>query len=49
MFYLLFLGPQVKRCVIITYKDGIHDLPKDVALRILGKYEILENSLNFIE
>ena len=27
MFYQIFLSPQVKRCVIITYKHGIYELP----------------------
>ena len=53
MFYQLFLSPQVKGCVIITYKHGImglpHELPSDLGLRILGNYEISEKSLNFIE
>ena len=26
MFYQIFLSPQVKRCVIITYKHGIFEL-----------------------
>ena len=35
MFYQIFLSPQVKRWVIITYKDGIYELPNDLRLRIL--------------
>ena len=35
-----FPSPQVKRCAIITYKNGIselpHDLPNDSRLKILG-------------
>ena len=27
MFYQVFFSPQVKRCVIITYKHGICELP----------------------
>ena len=27
MFYQTFLSPQAKRCAIITYKHGIHELP----------------------
>ena len=27
MFYQIFLSPQVKRWVIITYKHGIYELP----------------------
>ena len=41
MFYQIFLSPQVKRCAIITYKHGIHELPdefpNDLGVRILGK------------
>ena len=33
----IFLSPQVKRCVIITYKHGIYELPNDLRLRKLGK------------
>ena len=40
MFYQIFLSPQVKRCVIITYKDNIYELPHDFSnelrLRKLG-------------
>ena len=40
MFYQIFLSPQVKRCVIITYKHGMyelpHELPNYLRLRILG-------------
>ena len=36
MFYQIFLSPQVKRCAIITYKHGIHELlhelPNDLRL-----------------
>ena len=39
MFYQIFLSPQVKRCAIIAYKDGIyklvHELPNDLKPRIL--------------
>ena len=28
MFYQIFLSPQVKRCAIITYEDGIYELPR---------------------
>ena len=27
MFYQVFLSPQVKRWIIITYKYGIYELP----------------------
>ena len=37
MFYQVFLSPQVKRWIIITYKYGIyelpHKLPNDLRLR----------------
>ena len=40
MFYQIFLSPQVKRWVIMTYKHGIyelpHELPNDLRLRKLG-------------
>ena len=40
MFYQIFLLPQVKQCVIITYKHGVYELPhellNDLRLRILG-------------
>ena len=31
MFYQIFLSPQVKRCAIITYKHGIHELPHELS------------------
>ena len=44
MFCQLFLSPQVKRSVIISYKYGIyklpHELPNNLRLRILGNQEI---------
>ena len=53
MFYQIFLSPQVKRWVIITYKNGMyklpHNLPNDLKLRILGNQEISGKCLNFIE
>ena len=40
MSYQIFLSPQVKRWAIITYKQGIYELPQelpnDLRLRILG-------------
>ena len=43
----------MKRWTIITYKYGIyelpHELPKDLRLRILGKYEISGKCLNLKE
>ena len=40
MFHQIFLSPEVKRCVIITYKHGIcklsHELPNDLTHTILG-------------
>ena len=39
MFNQIFLSPEVKRCAIITYKQGIyefpHELPNDLRLRKL--------------
>ena len=53
MFYQILLSLQVKRCAIITYKHGIHELPhelkNDLRLRILGNQEILGKCLNPIE
>ena len=46
MFYQILISPQVKRSEIITYKDGIYELPNDLKLRNL---EILGNCLNLIE
>ena len=43
MFYQIFLSPQVKRWVIITYKHGIyelpHVLPNDLRLKEIRKYQ----------
>ena len=41
MFYLIFFSQQVKQCGIITYKQGICDLPLELPnnLRILGNKE----------
>ena len=40
MFYQILLSPQVKRCVIVTYKYGIcelpHELRNDLRLRIVS-------------
>ena len=40
MFYQNFFSPQVKRCVIITYKYGNNKMPQDLKnnlrLTILG-------------
>ena len=45
MFYEIFLSPQVKQCVIITYKNGIYELPdelpNDLRLRTLGKLDTM--------
>ena len=53
MFYQVFLPPQVKRSVMITYKHGVydlsHELPNDLRLRILGNKKISGNCLNSIE
>ena len=29
MFYQIFLSPQVKQCMISTYKYGIYELPHE--------------------
>ena len=53
MPYQIFLSPHVKRCAIITYKDGIyelsHEFPNDLSLRILGNWEISGKRLKPIE
>ena len=49
MFYQIFPSPQVKRCAIITYKQGIYELPNDLTLRILGNKELSGNCLKIIE
>ena len=40
MFYQIFLSPQVKQWTIITYKQGIYELPHELLnylrFRILG-------------
>ena len=40
MFNQIFLSAQMKRCTIITYKDGVyelpHELPNGLKVRILG-------------
>ena len=30
MFYQIFPSPQVKLCAIITYKQGVHELPHEL-------------------
>ena len=49
----VFLLPPVKRCAIITYKEGIYELPQelpnDLRLKILENYEISGKCLNSIE
>ena len=30
MFYQIFLSLEVKRCAIITYKQGIYKLPREL-------------------
>ena len=53
MFYQILISPQVKRRKIITYQQGIYDLPRELPnelrLRNLGNLEILEKCLYFIE
>ena len=53
MFYQIFLSPQVKRWMIITYRHGIYELPHELKnnlkLRILGNQEISAKYLNLIE
>ena len=53
MFDQIFLSLQVKQSVVIDNKHGMYELPNepstDLRLRILGNYEILGKSPNFIE
>ena len=53
MFDQIFLSPQEKQRVIISYKHDIyelpHELPNDLRLRILENQEITGKSQNFIE
>ena len=52
MFYQTFLSPQVKRCVIISYKHGMyklpHELPKNLILRKLGNIRRVPKSHKII-
>ena len=49
MFYKIFLSPQAKRWVSITYKHDIYELPNNLRLlRKLGNQEILEKCLTMI-
>ena len=49
----MFISPQVKQCAVITYKQGIYELPDklptDLRLTILANYKISGNILNFRE
>ena len=49
----MFISPQMKPCVIITYKGGIyelhHELPNELRFRPLGNVEISGKYPNFIE
>ena len=51
MFWQIFLSPQKKQQVIITYNRDIYELPPGVAselrLRILGNQKISRKCLNF--
>ena len=53
MLYQIFFSQQVKQSVIISDKHGIyelpHDLPNDLRLRILGKWEGSRKYQNFRE
>ena len=44
MFQYRLYSPQVKRSVISSTANLLHDLPNDVRLRILGNKEILAKS-----
>ena len=53
ILYQIFFSRRVKRNVIISKKYRInevpHELPNDLRPRILGNYNRLEKSQNFIE
>ena len=36
ILYKILFSPQLKQSVIITNKQGVHDLPNNLRLRILG-------------
>ena len=40
MLYQIFLSPQVKRWAIITYKDGIYDLPHELPNDLTSGFKI---------
>ena len=41
MFYQIFFSPQVKQYAIITYKNGIYDLPYELQNDLdLGSWKI---------
>ena len=51
MFYEILLSAEVKRCGIVTYKNGIYEVPQEL-LNHLRKsnwtnYEISEKCVNF--
>ena len=42
MFYQIFVLPQVKRCVIITYKQGTYEFFNELINKLIkqiGKYQ----------
>ena len=47
MFYQIFLSPQVKRLIIITYKQGIyqlpHKVPNNLSAQFIRKPELTTN------
>ena len=53
MFFQTFLSSQVKRCVIITYKHGIYELPHELlnnlSLITLANQDISGKCLDVIE
>ena len=53
MFQRIFLSLQNKRFAILTYQNGIYELPSelpnDLKVRILGDYEKSGKCLDFIE
>ena len=49
MLYQILLSPQVKRSMIISNKQGLQELPKDLRLTILGNKEKSGKSQNLLQ
>ena len=49
IFWDVLMSPQVKRRAVISNKFGISKLSNDVRLSMLGYWEMLRKSENFLE